>query len=329
MTNEEAEATDLYKAMKEKFDSWYGLNVVNLIVGIDTNYDGNFEQQSEKDEETGVFAQTDWTQEQKDLAVELMNLVQTLLPQTAQSGKTAVYDQLTELVKVYNESSNLYDPNAVPTADDTIYTFNYFAKYQQAGLVLKLESSQAYDSSSSLVEEFLDALSNIYKVAKAQNASDTFEAPYTATCETVYGFHLIYATSFKAQTELPTIEDIKLYNAIQDAKNNADATLDHKKAIYDEAVKQIKELTGDDYDSEYAIDSDVETKITTWYTPAVTEASGNNVLSESLINYLEGQLESNEIVIKDTSIMTQAKYNELLNIIIEVSREDLKESENK
>ena len=81
-TDDENKASQVYKEMEETFNEWYGLNVVNLIVGIDTNYDGNFEQQSEKDEDTNEFTKTDWTAEQKDLAVKLMADIQKYLPQT-------------------------------------------------------------------------------------------------------------------------------------------------------------------------------------------------------------------------------------------------------
>lgn len=317
-TDDENKASQVYKEMEETFNEWYGLNVVNLIVGIDTNYDGNFEQQSEKDEDTNEFTKTDWTAEQKDLAEKLMADIQKYLPQT---NKSTTYAQLEEIVKVYNNAS--YELEAQPaTADDTIYTYNYFAEYKRAGLVLKLESSQAYDATSSLVEEFLDALKAIYTEAKADEASDTFEVPYTATCETVYGFHLIYALSFKAKTELPSLEDIKLYNLVQEASKYANATLDYQVELYEDAVKKLKDDYDIEYTSEYAIDSEIESKISAWYTPAVTEVGGNTVLSEDLINYLD----ANKANIKVTStILPQETYNRLLDVIIRVSKEDLAE----
>lgn len=318
-TDDENKASEVYKQMEDTFSKWYGLNVVNLIVGIDTNYDGNFEQQSDKDEKTGEFTKTDWTADQKDLAEKLMADIQKYLPQT---GKSTTYAQLEEIVKVYNNAS--YElPAANATSDDTIYTYNYFAEYKRAGLVLKLESSQAYDSTSSLVEEFLTALEKIYTDAKADNASDTFEVPYTETCETMYGFHLIYALSFKAQTELPTIEDIKLYNLVQDATNYANSTLEHQKAIYEDAVKKLKDDFDIEYTSEYKLDTEIESKITAWYTPAKTKVASNELVSEKLIEYLESVKSTITVT---SSVTSQATYNALLDVIIRVSKEDLAEA---
>lgn len=307
------ENTDVYKQMKKSYDEWYGLNVVNLIVGIDTNYDGTMDQQSNKDENTNTFVTTTWSNEQKELAKELIELIKVLLPQTS---KSAVYDKLNEIMTVYNEADLVDDGPA--TADSTIYNHNYFAKFKKAGLVLKLESAADYNNSSSLVEEFLTELEKMYKEAKANGEEGTFEVAYASDpVETMYGFHLIYALNIGENTELPTFDEIITYNLVQRASNYANSTVGYKVKYYEEAVKALKER-GIEYTSDYEMDEDVTKRITAWYTPAVSEVTGDKVLSKDLIDYLE----ANKANIKANN---QAEFNRLLDIIIEVSKKDLED----
>lgn len=306
------ENTDVYKAMKKAYDEWYGLNVVNLIVGIDTNYDGTMDQQSDKDKVANTFVTTTWTDEQKDLAKELIELVKKLLPQTT---KSAVYDKLEEMVTVYNDA-DLVDEANPATADSTIYNYNYFAKFKRAGLVLKLEKAADYNNSSSLVEEFLEELERMYKEVKDNGEEGTFEVAYSSNpVETMYGFHLIYALNIGENTELPTFDEIVTYNLVQQASKYANSTVEYKEKYYDEAVKALKER-GIEYTSDYKMDEDVTKRISAWYTPAVTEVSGEKVLSADLIAYLEenkGNIKANN----------QEEFNALLKIVIDVSKKDL------
>lgn len=313
MKEEDWENTDVYKAMKKSYDEWYGLNVVNLIVGIDTNYDGTMDQQSNKDENTKTFVTTTWTEEQKDLAKELIELIKVLLPQT---GKSSIYDQLEEMMSVYNDADLVDDAPA--TADSTIYDHNYFAKFKRAGLVLKLEKAADYNISSSLVEEFLEELDKMYKEVKANGEEGIFDVAYASSpVETMYGFHLIYALNVGDNTELPTLDEINTYNLVQKASKYANSTVEYKVKLYEEAVAALKEK-GIEYTSDYKMDDAVTKRISAWYTPAVTEKSGEKVLSADLINYLE----TNKANIKANN---QAEFNRLLDIIIEVSKKDLED----
>lgn len=307
------ENTDVYKAMKKAYDEWYGLNVVNLIVGIDTNYDGTMDQQSNKDKDANTFVTTTWTDGQKELAKELIELVKVLLPQAA---KSSVYDKLEEIRTVYNEADLVDDGPA--TADSTIYNHNYFAKFKRAGLVLKLENAADYNNSSSLVEEFLDELEKMYKEVKANGEEGVFDVAYASDpVETMYGFHLIYALNIGDNTELPTFDEIITYNLVQQASKYANSAVDYKIKLYDEAVKALKEK-GIEYTSDYKMDEAVTKRITAWYTPAVSEVAGDKVLSKDLIDYLE----ANKANIKANN---QAEFNRLLDIIIEVSKKDLED----
>lgn len=319
--------SDVYKKMQELYDEWYGLNVVNLIVGIDTNYDGTMDQQSNKDDDTKTFTTTTWTAEQKDLAKELIELIKVLLPQTTKSG---AYSQLEEMVNVYNNAGLVVEETA-PTADSTIYNYNYFAKFKKAGLVLKLESAAEYNNSSSLVEEFLDELEAIYKEAVANGEEGTFEVPYASNAvETMYGFHLIYALNITEREELPEIKDILIYNLVQDASNYADSTVEYKIKKYDAAVEALKAYDIE-YTSDYEMDEDVTNQISAWYTTAVSELTGEKVLSAELIDYLENiaNIEfKGEFTYTDNGTEVKfdnERFNNILASIIEVSKKDLEE----
>lgn len=315
------EETDLYKAMKKAYDEWYGLNVVNLFIYVDNNYDNNIDTQSDKkvtNEETGEyeFETTEWTSEQKALVDELMNLVFEHAADTAQNG---IYNQLNEIVTVY-KNAGFEEPTSLPTDTDTIYTYNYWAKFKKAGLMLKVESAQAYNNSSSLVEEFLDELESMYKTLTEQNLEGTLEVPYVSpnNVETTYGYHKIIALSITAPTELPTEEDILIYELLDKAADNADSEISYKKEAYDAAVKELKEKYDIEYTSEYAMDDEAQARIKAWYDNAISEISGNNVLTAGLIEYLESAKANIQTADK-------AEFIRLLDIIIEVSRKDLEE----
>lgn len=327
--SEAAENSEVYAAMKKAYDEWYGINGINLIVGIDTNYDGSFEMQSDKDEETNEFTTTDWTAEQKAAAKDLIALISGAgsykIDLLSQTGKATTYAQLEELVKLYNEASYVEETSPA-TSDDTVYTYNYFASYKQLGLVLKLEKTTDYLSTASLVEEFLDGIKVLYNKAKADNQEDTFSTPYASEpIETAYGFHLVYALGFAAQTELPTVEELTIYNLLQDAATYKDATVDYKVEIYENTVKTLKEKYDIVYYDEetqttYEMDKEVTAKIDAWYTANLQEVA-NKAFTKDLINAIE------TLEIKVPS--EQAEFDRIKAEIVRVSKKDLEAEDNK
>lgn len=315
------EETDIYKAMKEAYDKWYGLNVVNIFVYVDNNYDSNVDTQTDKNvinEEDGTyeFETTDWTDEQKALVDELMTLVFSHADETGQNG---IYNQLNEIVTIY-KNAGFAEPIAAPTDTDTIYTYNYWAKFKKAGLMLKVESAQNYNNSSSLVEEFLDELESMYNTLTSEGLEGTLEVPYVSpnTVETTYGYHKIIALGVTAPTELPTEEDVLIHELLNKAKNNANSTIGFKKEAYDDAVKKLKDNYDIEYTTDYAMDSEAKAKIDAWYTNAFSEISGSKVLTADLIKYLE----ENKANINTSN---HDEFIRILDIIIEVSRKDLEE----
>ena len=89
------------------------------------------------------------------------------------------------------------------------------------------------------------------------------------------------------------------------------------KEIYNEAVKTLKDKYDIEYKSGYTLDTNIKSRIDTWYTNAVTELSGSDVLSAKFIEYLKDNKGS--IVVSGDS----AEFNRILDIIIKVSEEDL------
>lgn len=318
------ENTDLYKAMKKAYDEWYGLSVVNLMVYVDNNYDSSVDTQTDKNvtnEQTGeyVFETSEWTDEQRSLVNELIELVFELAPSTAQNG---IYNQLNELVTNYKDAG-FETPLGEPSSTDTIYTYNYWAKFKKAGLMLKVESAQNYNNTSSLVEEFLDELEKMYNTLTTElNLEGTLEVPYVSpnNVETTYGYHKIIALGITEKTELPEEIDVRIHDLLDEISNNSNSTIDFKVKQKEEAEKELTEiLKGLDieYTSDYKMDEKADAKIKAWYDNAVTELSGNKVASKLLIDYIK-QIK-NDIKTDDTNYFT------ILDIIINVSEKDLQE----
>lgn len=309
------EESDVYKAMKEAYDKWFGLSVINLIVYVDNNYDSNIDTQTDTNDDTSDgFEDTTWTEEQRNLVDELIAL---LLEKAPETGETTISNQITALVTLYKNAS--YDlPTAAPTANDTIYSYNYWAKFKNAGLLIKFETSANYTSTSSLVQEFLDELDVMYQAARTLNLEGTFDVPLVSenNVETTYGYHKIIALAIQDPTELPSLSDVILYNLGNEASKYANSTVGYKKERYENAVKKLKDDYDIEYTSEYELDAEVKARIDAWYTNAVTEVSGEDVLSANLIQYLK----DNKANIQAEN---QAEYLRLLDIIVEISERDL------
>ena len=312
------EETDVYKKMKEAQEKWYGLKVVNLMVYVDNDFDSEVDTQSDKhtiDDDNYEFETSTWTDEQRALVDELLTKVLELADSTDKSG---IYNQINEIVTNY-KNAGFEEPLSAPTELDTIYTYNYWAKFKKAGLMLKVESAQDYSNTSSLAEEFLSELETMYKDIKEAGYEGTFDVPYISknTTETTYGYHKIIALGVTDISKLPSEEDVLIYNLVQKASNNVNATVTYKKEIYNEAVKTLKDKYDIEYKSGYTLDTNIKSRIDTWYTNAVTELSGSDVLSAKFIEYLKDNKGS--IVVSGDS----AEFNRILDIIIKVSEEDL------
>ena len=177
-----------------------------------------------------------------------------------------------------------------------------------------------------MVKKQLDGIKVLYNKAKADNQEDTFSTPYASEpIETAYGFHLVYALGFAAQTELPTVEELTIYNLLQDAANYKDATVDYKVEIYENTVKTLKEKYDIVYYDEetqttYEMDKEVTAKIDAWYTANLQEVA-NKAFTKDLINAIE------TLEIKVPS--EQAEFDRIKAEIVRVSKKDLEAEDNK
>ena len=310
--------SDVATEMNKLYNEWYSLNVINLIVYVDANYDSTIDSQTDTDEDTDGFEDSTWTAAQRALVPELIDLI---LAKASETGETTLANQITALVTLYKNAS--YEvPATAPTSSDTIYTYNYWAKFKMAGLLLKFETANSYNNSSELVEEFLDELQVMWNKAKDLGLSGTFELPLisNANVETTYGYHKIAALSMTEASDLPSFKDIEIHELVTEATENIDSTVSYKKDRYDTAVKTLKDKYNIEYVKDYAIDEAIKARIDAWYTPAVTAVSGSDVLSMNLIKYLE----ENKQNIKPADSTT---YFRIFDEIIRVSKKDAEANE--
>ncbi len=177
---------DIVEEMKKIYEeNYYALSVINVLVYTDYNHDGNpdtYELDTDKEN-------TYWTEKQEELAQELIEKVYQVAPSTGEDG---LYNQLAAVANEYNSA----------TYNDSIW-----GTYKKYGLKVKVEAAADYTNSSSLVEEFLDKLSEVYHEIELEGmAGITFDAPYQVegSFPTEYGYHKIAITK---TTDRPYAEE--------------------------------------------------------------------------------------------------------------------------
>ncbi len=245
-------------------DEVYKVDVMNLIISVDYDYDGNPDTkivESNKDDET----EENWTPEQIALAEELAQLVMTRYDEVLATGTIA--EKLTEMVNVYNEAS--YEVIENPTSLQEA-----FGKFKVAGLRIEFEKSTSYDHTSSLVEEFKDAMLEIWNYANdnglvydstaaAEDSNYTnpivealkyniVNPDHNYTFATSYGFHAVAVEKAYDFVEQPTEDEIKLFEAstnlsdaqsnLTTAKTNLESASGNETAVasYKEQIKQLE-----------------------------------------------------------------------------------------
>lgn len=245
-------------------DEVYKVDVMNLIISVDYDYDGNPDTkivESNKDDET----EENWTLEQIALAEELAQLVMTRYDEVLATGTIA--EKLTEMVNVYNEAS--YEVIENPTSLQEA-----FGKFKVAGLRIEFEKSTSYDHTSSLVEEFKDAMLEIWNYANdnglvydstaaAEDSNYTnpivealkyniVNPDHNYTFATSYGFHAVAVEKAYDFVEQPTEDEIKLFEAstnlsdaqsnLTTAKTNLESASGNETAVasYKEQIKQLE-----------------------------------------------------------------------------------------
>ena len=324
------------EAMKEAYDEWYSVSVINLIVSIDTNYDNN--DSAENSAEILLKEKDNWTEEQIALAKELADLMYEVANQT---NGTSLSDQMTSLVTLYNEAAYEYNETEWQTnkANNTsIYDYNYFGKYKLQGLNVKFETANTYDSSSSIMEPFADECEKMWKqVEELGLLGKALDVPFVGgeAFATDYGYHKIAVLSADEKVELPNEDEVKLhralalYNAVVEEIATVDenietykesgynistyeaekAYLETKLAKYEQA---LKDLLGDKYTEDYKLDEEVQEKIDQWYTNAESEIEGGTLVTRSYIAKLTEV--KNNITFANSNGL--AKFEEFLELLL-------------
>lgn len=324
------------EAMKEAYDEWYSVSVINLIVSIDTNYDNN--DSAENSAEILLKEKDNWTEEQIALAKELADLMYEVANQT---NGTSLSDQMTSLVTLYNEAAYEYNETEWQTnkANNTsIYDYNYFGKYKLQGLNVKFETANTYDSSSSIMEPFADECEKMWKqVEELGLLGKALDVPFVGgeAFATDYGYHKIAVLSADEKVELPNEDEVKLhralalYNAVVEEIATVDenietykesgynistyeaekAYLETKLAKYEQALKG---LLGDEYTEDYKLDEEVQEKIDQWYTNAESEIEGGTLVTRSYIAKLTEV--KNNITFANSNGL--AKFEEFLELLL-------------
>ncbi|MBE6131488.1 MAG: hypothetical protein E7183_07175 [Erysipelotrichaceae bacterium] len=295
------------EVMKEAYDEWYSVSVINLIVSIDTNYDNN--DSAENSAEILLKEKDNWTEEQIALAKELADLMYEVANQT---NGTSLSDQMTTLVTLYNEAAYEYNETEWEQNKEnntSIYDYNYFGKYKLQGLNVKFETANTYDSSSSIMEPFAEECEKMWKqVEELGLLGKTLDVPFIGgeAFATDYGYHKIAVLSADEKIELPNEEEVKLYralalyNAVVEEIATVDenietykasgyniSTYEAEKAYLETKLakyeKALKDLLGDEFSDEYELDEEVQEKIDQWYTNAESEVEGGTLLTRSYI----------------------------------------------
>jgi hypothetical protein len=261
------------EAMEKAQDEVYKVDVMNLIISVDYDYDGTPDTkivESNKDDVT----EENWTPEQIELAEELATLIMTRYDEVLATG--TISDKLTEVVTVYKDAK--YEVVNNPTTLEEA-----FGKYKVAGLQIKFEKSANYDHTSSLVEEFKDVMLEMWNYAndnglvydsKAAEDDTNYTNPIVEALKynivntdqnyafaTSYGFHAVAVEKAYDFVDQPTEDEIKLYEAstkltetqssLTTAKKNLESASGNETAVtsYKEQIKQL-EVKVDEYAKE-------------------------------------------------------------------------------
>lgn len=314
---------DLKAEMDKTLEDFYRVDVMNLIISVDFDFDGEPDTKIvPSNEETTT--KENWTETQLSLVQELAALIMENYHDVLATGSLS--EKLVEVVNVYNDAP--YQNIASTTLEEK------FGKYKLAGLSISFESTTTYDYSSSLVEEFVDAMVAMWNYANdnglvydddAAEENSNYTNPiidpikYNVTNEngdyafaSSYGYHVVAVEKAYQPVDLPTEDEIKLYEAanklteaktnLESAKTNMESATGNETAVasYKEQIKQYEaeiekyteevkaleaklEINGfDEETGEYTLDEEISEKCSAWYDTALTEVETYIVEKELL-----------------------------------------------
>ncbi len=190
--------TVYYSKMVENYEKAFTIDLFHFLVYIDSDQD------SKPDKSLN---NVDWSDNQKNLASELLNLLRTKL-NTISTTEEITFTALDAIYSDYLEASYITDKN------DPDYS--EYAKYKLAGLLLKTE-----DLSTVTEGQMADAFEEESKTMYDKMIAEDFNKLISPNnVETEFGFHLIYShgtsnklDAYKDDSNLtyPTRDDIDIF----------------------------------------------------------------------------------------------------------------------
>ena len=250
--------------MDKALEKAYNVDVMNLVISVDYDLNGEPDTkivESNKDDVT----EENWTAKQIALVEELSELIMTRYDEVLATG--SVSEKLTEIVNVYNNAK--YEVVANPTTLEEA-----FGKFKLAGIQIKFEKTANYNQTSSLVQEFVDVMLEMWNYAddnglvydeeaakEDSNYSNPIVAPITYNLvntdsnyafATSYGYHVVAVEAAHHAEAFPTEDEAKLYDAannlttaqtdLSTAKTNLESATGNEAAVtaYKEQIKQLE-----------------------------------------------------------------------------------------
>lgn len=323
---------DIKNKMEETLKDFYKVDVMNVVISVDYDFDGQPDTKIVPSNEETV-SKENWTEEQIALVEELSSLIMNNYHDVLATGTLA--EKLTEVVNVYNNAPYQTEKNT--TLEDK------FGKFKLAGISIKFEKTTNYSNTSSLVEEFKDAMVEIWNYAndnglvyddEAAKDNKNYTNPivdpikYNVANEkgnyafaSSYGYHLVAVEKAYQPTDLPTEDEIKLYEAANEltnakstlttTKTNLESAAGNQSAVasYKEQIKQleadvekytaeVKELEAklgingfDEETGEYTLDEDIKAKCNAWYDTALSEVE-NYIVEKELLKVIKNEIKA-------------------------------------
>ncbi len=344
--------SDMEKIMNEKWDKHYKVDVMNFLIYVDYDLDGNPDTAMVASNAEDV-TEENWTESQKALALELAQLVM----ERSGEADTDAKDKAAELkavAELYNNATyQIVEPKVNENGEvEELALKDCFGKFKQAGLFVKFEDVATYDQNDSLVDEFHNEMKKLWDYGKENNYIETpNEEPVNYSTvsegnyafETSFGYHAVAVKNFYEPTGLPTELEIKLYrtmgkidaarenikNATEYAENyqqlesmaaSYKAQIKLSEQILETELQNLKTYLNEagktDVDpATYTLDASIKEKCETWYENDDETLPVQEYISTVIAIDLVNTLIKTSSTIESTQL-DPAQFNYYLNFLL-------------
>ncbi len=268
-------------------EDYYALTVINVLVYTDYNHDGSPDSYELDEEKTNEF----WSAKQEELAQELIEKIYQVAPKTGEDG---LYNQLVAVVEEYNEAT---------------YNDETWGIYKKNGLKAKVEAAQDYTNESSLVQEFLDKMAEVYHEIELEGRTGVeFDAPYKVdgSFVTSYGYHKIAVSKAADRVYATENPDKTLgYEELRDSQlallteNVYKLYLEMQEDTFEDEKEEILKELG--FDADYELDEDLEAAIEEYYVPAIESLEDDHKMDLSFSYIRETAVKTDKYVFANTA----------------------------